>query len=356
MCGLLCALIEKVDFGKDVERTLETLASVRQSLSNLDEVKVVLVERYLALAAHVGATARATAAATPSAAAGDAAATGAGAGAGATPLPPKVLAFLRAVFSAAAVTIPAIDDPLLRLRLYTSTATSALAHAALAQADALFRAAISEIPELPAARAIASATTPASLATSGFGALPPALAAQQLDLSVAAAIGALAQAALPMPGHPELGGTYLARGLLAAVAKYPWSPTPADSPARPRATMALLPLPQGWLEDPPPYPRIPGVDSNDVLYAGDAEHRAACLAVHRGVLEAAVAQLGEAATRGDKGVALDALSELLEVGSVRRIMACDAGGCRAVVQGAVGVLRGLAPSHPAIAAAEGALQ
>jgi hypothetical protein len=348
VCGLLCALVEKVDFGKDVERTLETLATVRQSLSNLDEVKVVLVERYLALAAHVGARARAALAAATPAAAAEAAP--------AAPLPPKVVAFLRAVFSAAAVTIPAIDDPLLRLRLYTSTATSALAHSALAQADALFRAAISEIPELPAARAIALATTPASLSASGFGALPPALAAQQLDLSVAAQVGVLAQAALPMPGHPELGGTYLARGLLAAVAKYPWSPTPADSPARPRATMALLPLPQGWLEDPPPYATIPGVDSNDVLYAGDGEHRAACLAVHKGILEAAVAQMSEAATRGDKGVALEALSELLEVGSVRRILACDAGGCRAVVQGAVGVLRGLAPSHPAIAAAEGALQ
>ena len=332
VCGLLCALVEKVDFGRDGERTLETLAVVRQCLSNLDEVKAVLVERYLALAARTAAMA--------------------GAGGGA--LPPKLHAFLRAIFSAAAVTIPAIDDPLLRLRLYTAAATSALRHAALAQADALFRAAIGEIPELPAARAIASAITPLTLGSGSAAALPPALAALQLDLSVASHVSAIASAALAMPGHPELGGSYLARGLLAAVGKYPWSPSPAFSPARPRATMALLPLLQGWLEDPAPYPHIPGVDSNDVLYAGDAEHRAACTAVHRSVCEAVVAQVREAAESGDKGVALDVLGELLEVARLRKIVACDP-ACAAVMQGALGVLRGLAPAHPAIAAAMAAL-
>jgi SAM-dependent methyltransferase len=194
------------------------------------------------------------------------------------------------------------------------------------------------------------ADTPASLATAGLGALPPAQAALQLDLSVAAQVGALAQAALPMPGHPELGGTYLARGLLAAIGKYPWSPTPAASPARPRATMALLPLPQGWLEDPPPYAPIPGVDSNAVLYAGDGEYHASVAALHRSVLETACAQVGEAAEGGDKGVALDVLLELLEAPFLRRALGCDP-GCRDCLLRAAQIMRGLAPAHPLLAEA-----
>lgn len=353
VCGLLCALVSKVDFGKDVERTLDTLAVLRQGLCSLDEVKVALVERYLALAGRVGA--RAAAAATAAAGAGGG--PGGGAGGGGAPLPAKALAFLRAVFSAAAVTIPAIDDPLQRLRLCTAAASCALAHGALAQADALFRAAIGEIPELPAARAIALAT--AASAPAGAAAPPSAAAAAAaLDQAVAAQVGVLAAAVLPMPGHPELGGTYLARGLLAALGKYPWSPSPAASPARPRAALALLALAQGWLADPPPYAPIPGVDSNAVLYAGDGEHRSACTALHRAVLEACAAQLGEAAERGDKGVALEGLCELLEPARVRRALACDdsEGACRAALGGALGVLRGLAPAHPAIAAAVGAMQ
>ena len=55
-------------------------------------------------------------------------------------------------------------------------------------------------------------------------------------------------------------------------------------------------------------------------------------------------------------MALEVATELLEAGCVRRVMACDAAGCRGVLEGALAVLRSLAPSHPAIAAAVGAMQ
>ncbi len=85
---LLCTLIEKVDFGKDVERTLDALSNFRQVFTNVDEVTAVLVERTLSLA-EVVLTSR---------------------GGGAHP---ATAAFLRTVFSSAALTIPSIDDPLL---------------------------------------------------------------------------------------------------------------------------------------------------------------------------------------------------------------------------------------------------
>ena len=353
-CSLLCALVEKIDFGKDVERTLETLALVRQTLSNLDEVRVVLVERYLALAVRVGR--RGSSGSSSGGGSG-----GGGTPSAAAPFPPKLLSFLRSAFSAAAVTIPAIEDPLQRLRLYSAAASTALAHTALSQADAFFQAAIREVPDIPAARAASAAAavlSPAAPSSSPHSSLPadlpPAAAALALDQAVAGHIAALARAALPMPGHPELGGTYLARGLLTAVSKYPWSPSPPHSPARPRATLSLLPLLQGWLADPPPYARIPGVDSNDVLYGGDAEHRGACQALHRAVLEAVVEQLGQAAEGGDRGVALEVVCELLAKGSVARVLGCDE-GCRGVLVGAVGVLSRLAPAHPALDAAKAAL-
>jgi len=339
-CGLLSSLIDKVDFGRDVERTLETLSLIRQSLSNLDEVKVVLTDRYLALGALRPPTAAAAASAATAAAA-------------AAPTP-KLAAFRRAVFSAAAVTIPSIDDPLARLKCYTRAAAGALAAGALNHADAFFRGAIGEIPDLPAQRAIAAAANPALERGGGGGGGGGGRAATsdalQLDLSVASQIGAIAHAALGMPGHPELGGTYLARGLLNAVTKYPWSPSPPLSPARPRATLALLPLLQGWLEDPPPYAPIPGVDSNAVLYAGDGEYHASVAALHRSVLETACAQVGEAAEGGDKGVALDVLLELLEAPFLRRALGCDP-GCRDCLLRAAQIMRGLAPAHPLLAEA-----
>lgn len=321
---LLCTLIEKVDFGKDVERTLEALSNFRQVFTNVDEVKAALVERTLSLASLVLSS------------------KGGG-------THPTSSAFLRTLFSSTALTIPAIDDPLTRLRLYTAAATSALSCAALSQADNFFRAAVGEIPELPANRAFAKATNSATLITLGSSTLPPSLAAAQDDLLLVGKVSGLASSIASMPGHPELGGCYLVRGLTAALGKYPWSPSPSASPARPRATMALLPILHAWLEDPCTLTPIPGVDSNDVLFAGDLQFKEEVLGLHVGVWESVLSQTRESISGGHKGIALDTLIELLDPPLIKKVLTLDGKGCGPLLSGALSCLAELAPTHPLLA-------
>jgi hypothetical protein len=59
---LLARFIARVDFGTDVERTLEFASSCRRAYPNLDDVKVAVIEKTLALAttAHGYARGRVT--------------------------------------------------------------------------------------------------------------------------------------------------------------------------------------------------------------------------------------------------------------------------------------------------------
>ena len=322
--ALLCGFIEKIDFGRDMERTLDFLATARQAFPNLDEPKAALVDRSLALADTALALVKGR-------------------------HTQKTAAFVRAVFGAAAVTIPAIDDPLARLRLYVGAGACALRSAALAQADAFFRSAVEEVPDLPAGRALAAATSP-TMASS----LPPAMAAAQTDLAVAAQVGALAAALVPMPGHPEKGPFYLARGLLAALSRYPWSPSPGASAARPRALMSLLPMLQAQAEKPIPG-RVAGVEANDALYAGDPTYPVQLASAHLAVAEAVVKSAEEAVAAGQRGLAIEVLLELLEPSLLARCLQVDAEGSLKVMHKACDALQALAPQHTALAAAAGML-
>ena len=71
----------------------------------------------------------------------------------------------------------------------------------------------------------------------------------------------------PAPCRPF----YLARGLYNALTKYPWQ-SHVHAAHKFAALASLLPLLRAMVQDPLPD-RIPGVDSNDVLYAGDASYR-----------------------------------------------------------------------------------
>jgi len=201
---LLCAFVRKIDFGKDMERTLQVLSSARASLSRTDAVKQCVVECTLSLADRALEIVRGRHTA-------------------------KTSAFTRAVLTSAAVGIPAVDDPILRLELYTRAGSCALRNVSVTHADMLFRAAVQELPELPSARSLAAAissSTPVRVS-------PDAML--ELDAIVVARAEALMQAVVLMPGHPEHGPLYLVKGLLTAASRYPWSPSPAHSVLRSRS-------------------------------------------------------------------------------------------------------------------------
>jgi len=316
--ALLCAFIEKIDPGRDLERGLEVLTSLRQALPNLDAPKAALAERAVALADR----ARALAGGAETAAS---------------------RAFARSAFAFVAALLPAIEDPLARLRAATSAGGAALRLACVSHADAFFRAAVGEIPDLAAARAVAAA---AGVAGAGAG------AGAALDAALCAQVARLVELAIAMPGHPEAGPFYLARGILAALARHAWAPSAAASPLRPLACLSTLSLLHAQRAGAPlPVARIAGVDSNDVLYAGDAAYGDELRAAHGAALAAVVAQLDEAAAGGHKAVLLEAAPELLAPDMLREVLATDAAAAAPLVARAAALLRAVAPQHPALAPA-----
>jgi hypothetical protein len=112
--------------------------------------------------------------------------------------------------------------------------------------------------------------------------------------------------------------------------------------------MTLLPILQAWLEDPCTLPRIPGVDSNDVLFAGDVQFKEEVLGLHVGVWESVLSQTRESMSCGHKGIALDTLVELLDPPLVKKVLSLDRKGCGPLLSGALACLTELAPTHPLI--------
>ena len=68
-----------------------------------------------------------------------------------------------------------------------------------------------------------------------------------------------------LPGHPEKGPLYITRGLVRVMETFPWSPQ-SDAPVR--AYLALVHLSAALAQRSLPY-HVPGLQSNDVLYAGE---------------------------------------------------------------------------------------
>jgi hypothetical protein len=315
VCDLISAFMRKVDFGRDLERQLEVLMECRQAFTNVDALKGAIVTASIDLAAKALRLVKGRHTA-------------------------KTGPFVRAIFASAATSISAIDDPFLRMSLAQDAALAALHNGCVSQADLLYRAAIQEIPELPMAMAMAIALAPSADAT-----------AASLEGRLYALLGEYTRGIVPMPGHPEHGPFYLARGLLAAIQKFPWARGPA-SPLKCRSTILLLPLLHAYAADPLPV-RVPGVDSNDVLFAGDPAYREELKALQRSVLEAVVGQLGAAATAvagGDptaNGVLLQAVPDLLQPALLHAMLDLDAGVVPAI-EAATLALKGAAPEHPLV--------
>ena len=316
--ALVEAFLAKIDFGRDLQRQLEVLTDCRRAFTQTDALRSAVIDATAALAARALQLARGR-------------------------HTQKTAQFARAVFASVSTSISGLDDPFLRMRTSQRCARAALESQCLGQADLLFRAAIQEIPELPQAMAV-------HIALSGSapgGSMDAAAAAQEQRLYDLLRDFSLAAAA--MPGHPEHGPFYLARGLLNAVQKFPWA-RGAASPLRCRSTLLLLPLLHAFAADPLPG-RVPGVESNDVLFHGDAAYLEELRLLQRSVLEVAVAQLADAqqaVQAGDaaaRAVVLDAVPDLLAPAALGAALELDAAGAVPLVERAALMLKAVAPEH-----------
>lgn len=254
---ITCRMLHLVRFGRDLEAHLEFLVSCRESFVALPLVQEQCCHVALSLAMATLAGRQATP----------------GSGSGHTP---RTGAFTKACLAFAQVTIPSLPAGPRRAGLYLCAAQNALVHSFLPHADAFLRCAISDAADAASTSAGMSWATAAAMsdaqdanssataiAASGTGgALTPAL-----DEELAQLVRSLAATLVVTPGHPERGALHHMLSLSRAVAAHPWGPTTCWD-AKPRALCGVLHALAALRQQKLPY-HLPGVESNDVLYAGD---------------------------------------------------------------------------------------
>ncbi len=254
---LITAFIRKVGFGADFEAHLSFYVDCRAAFVSLDAVQSTLVLGVTQLMMRTRAAVRGR-------------------------HTKKTSAFERACAAFVFITVPTIEAPLLRLKLNLLGAQVALANQLLPQMDALVKAAVTAVPEVLAEGADAEAQ--------GNLAVKEANLREEALLEI---LSGLCAFLVVVPGHPKHGPFFLATGMLNVVQKSKWR-LPASQPL---LYLRMLALFSTYAQRQLPY-RVPGVDSNDVLYASEPEYAEKLhelIASLLGELEAAVSALGELA-------------------------------------------------------------
>ena len=253
LAALINAFIRKISFGRDFENQLNFFTDCRAAFANLDAVKDTVVLGVARLAMQTRAFVRGK-------------------------HTKRTSAFVKACVAFCFITIPSIESLELRLQLNLLTAQAALCNQLLPQMDASVKAAVTLVTEIQGEAHIdereARAREEALVAT----------LSSTMSLLVAA------------PGHPEHGPLYLVTGLLNVLQACTWK-LPASLPTLYlRMLAALNALSQRRL----PY-RVPGVDSNDVLYAAEPSYQETLRGVATQVLESLLKALADLRARTDGG-------------------------------------------------------
>ncbi len=226
--SLINGFIDKVNYGRDFEMQLGSYVEFRSAFSNLDEVKVRLVECVGRLAMRTLEMMRGRHS-------------------------KKTGAFVKGCLAFCHITIPSIDSCNVRLRLLVYCGWIGLKNSCLPQTDTFLKAAISLVPEADGKAA-------------------------ELTEWVGLFTGLLVM----VPGSPEFGPFYLMQGLIKALGKW----TSADEGgnaaaaamvasarknAKAKCLMSMLGCCSAWAQKKLPY-TCPGVDSNDTLYGGGKDY------------------------------------------------------------------------------------
>ena len=220
---LLIAFIRCIDYGRDLEQQLSTYVECRQAFTSLDTVTAELIQRVALLAnrAHFLMKGRHS---------------------------KKTSAFVKACMAYVHITIPSLDDRFARLRLFLVGAQVALVNHMITQSEALLKAAISLLADVPAYQTI-----------NGLQ-----VNSEEMLLSY---VRNFTSFLLLFPGHPEHGPFYLVKGLLNAIqACQVWKADSGGSAVgKVRVYLGMLALFFTYYQKDFPY-HIADVESNDTLY------------------------------------------------------------------------------------------
>lgn len=237
---LICAFIERVNYGRDFERQLSTLADCRAAFYNLDDVKVKLVLCVCKLSMRTLAMSRGSHS-------------------------KKTSAFVRGCLAFIHVTIPSIRSVLTRLHLLVNCGWVGLKNQCLPQTDAFLKQAITLVPEFDG---------------------------RSEDLASWA--GSFCGLLVMVPGCPSLGPFYLGKALKNALSA--WRSRQASqsrvgvgraAACEARCLVSLLGCCAGWGQDSLPY-GVAGVDGNDVLYGGTSDYAEELKSLSEDVFKAVV--------------------------------------------------------------------
>jgi hypothetical protein len=248
--GRACArVLQRVHFGRDLEAHLNFLVDCRAAFGAMPVVQEQCVHAAAALAMTALAAMRGR-------------------------HNPRTHAFAKACVAFAQVTAPSLPAGPRRAHLFVAAAQASLVNGLLPHADALLRCAVTDV---------ADAGNPP--ATGGWADVAPGEAEEGM-LSLARV---LSSTLVVTPGHPERGPFYLLHGFSRALAAFPWAP---GSDAKPRAQLALVQALCALRQRALPY-RLEGVESNDVLYAGDDGYAGELAATAARLVEEVTAELAE---------------------------------------------------------------
>lgn len=254
---LAIKLVRAAHFGRDYEQHLNFLVSCRSGFAALSTVQEAIVMQ----AARIGADAMNAVKGQHS---------------------KKTLAFVKATTAFCQITIPSIAGVVARLKLFLISAEAALMNGLVQQADGLVRSAITDAQE-------STGTT----AVGGWADLKP----HEADEAAVAFARQCASLLVVLPGHPEKGPLYIVRGLVKVMETFPWSP---QSDAKVQAYLALVQLSAALAQTKLPY-HVLGIQSNDVLYAGEPGYGEEVLELTHELVQKATDASAAVAERSDRG-------------------------------------------------------
>ena len=219
---LLNGLIDKIDFGKDLEQQLNTYVECRGVFTNLDLVqdKLTSCAGQLAVKTYAIMKGKHT---------------------------KKTAAFAKACLAYCHITIASIKDTGRKLFLLLRSAQISLLNSCLPQTDTFLKAAISLIPEM--APWVTESADRRKLHS---------------EAQLASFIRNLLSTLVLVPGHPDHGPFYIVCGLLNAMPKYQWQ---EGSSIKCSLYIDILALLATYAQSRFPY-SMPHLESNDVLYCG----------------------------------------------------------------------------------------
>jgi len=243
--ALIIKFIDKVSFGKDLEKSLNFYVDVRQACTNLDYVVNHVIVRLAGLGSQAHQLVKGK-------------------------HNKRTTAFVKACMAACYVTIPTSESVVTRLNLFLHCGQVSLVNGLITQAESFLKQCIQTIKEIPSILD----TAPVPL---------------QLEKQVALFIQDLTKSLICMPGHPENGPQYLVQALCTVVAKFRWNKL--STPCKTHSQMRLMELLCHYCQDKLPY-YVAGVDSNDVLFPTTAE-KAPCVDLLNKTLQEVLGDLGE---------------------------------------------------------------